>query len=136
MYPFPEKQLKEVLEGYSGAEIVRAHEEPENMGTWRYMERECRTHLGVELRRATREASPTPATGSLKMHQKSQEHLVARALSSFPVTSGTSCSYTRSIDGSPLLPVICTQSLMVYTAFELGHRDSGQHTPYNRQRRV
>jgi 2-oxoglutarate decarboxylase len=78
LYPFPEKQLREVLEGYERAEVVWAQEEPENMGAWRFMERECRQRLSLELKSVAREASPSPATGSLKIHQQEQAELTAR----------------------------------------------------------
>ncbi len=78
LYPFPEKQLKEVLDGYSGVEVMWAQEEPENMGAWRYMQREGRGRLGIELKPVTREASPSPATGSLTVHKREQEGLVGR----------------------------------------------------------
>jgi 2-oxoglutarate dehydrogenase complex dehydrogenase (E1) component-like enzyme len=79
LYPFPEKELKEALDGYSGAEVVCSQEEPENMGAWRFMERELRP-MELEPTVVAREASPTPATGSLKLHQAGQEELLSRIL--------------------------------------------------------
>jgi 2-oxoglutarate dehydrogenase E1 component len=79
LYPFPERQLKELLDGYSSAEVVWAQEEPENMGAWRFMERELH-RMGIEPQVVARQPSPTPATGSLKIHQQEQHDVVLRAL--------------------------------------------------------
>jgi 2-oxoglutarate dehydrogenase E1 component len=80
LYPFPEDQVREVVEHFGGASDVRwVQEEPENMGAWYYVRRVVRDRLGVDLRGITREESASPATGSLKVHQAEQADLVARA---------------------------------------------------------
>jgi 2-oxoglutarate decarboxylase len=80
LYPFPEKELKEVLDGYSGAEVVWAQEEPENMGPWRFLERELR-RTGLEPKVVAREPSPSPATGSLTIYNRQQQELLKRSFS-------------------------------------------------------
>jgi 2-oxoglutarate dehydrogenase complex dehydrogenase (E1) component-like enzyme len=66
---------------YQGAEVVWAQEEPENMGSWRFMERMCRRGLGLELRVVARE-SASPAAGSLTIHQREHVNFLGRAVSS------------------------------------------------------
>ncbi len=65
-YPFPKKDLERELEKYSGAEVIWAQEEPENMGSWPFMERELRK-LSLEPKAVTREESASPATGSFNL---------------------------------------------------------------------
>jgi 2-oxoglutarate dehydrogenase E1 component len=80
LYPFPDDQVREVLEQFSDASDVRwVQEEPENMGAWYFVRRVVRDRLGVDLRGIAREESASPATGSLKVHQREQADLVARA---------------------------------------------------------
>ena len=80
LYPFPAQQVREVLEHFSDASDVRwVQEEPENMGAWYFVRRVVRDRLGVDLRGITREESASPATGSLKVHQREQAELVVRA---------------------------------------------------------
>jgi 2-oxoglutarate dehydrogenase E1 component len=69
-YPFPGEELKKVLGQWKDAEVVWAQEEPENMGSWPFIERELRD-LGLEPKAVTREESASPATGSLTLHQRS-----------------------------------------------------------------
>jgi 2-oxoglutarate decarboxylase len=80
VYPFPKAELEEALQPFEGAEVVWAQEEPENMGSWHFMERMCRGELGVELEVIAREESASPATGSLAIHKQEQEEIVARTL--------------------------------------------------------
>jgi 2-oxoglutarate dehydrogenase E1 component len=81
-YPFPTDELRRELDRFSGAEVVWAQEEPENMGAARFVVRNVRDHLGVDARVIARPESGSPATGSLSVHRREQEELVARALSS------------------------------------------------------
>lgn len=68
MYPFPEKQLKAVLDTYPKAEqFIWAQEEPENMGPWSYMALEMRS---MNLDVVARQASAAPAAGSSATHKK------------------------------------------------------------------
>ncbi|MGH9169205.1 MAG: multifunctional oxoglutarate decarboxylase/oxoglutarate dehydrogenase thiamine pyrophosphate-binding subunit/dihydrolipoyllysine-residue succinyltransferase subunit, partial [Acidimicrobiia bacterium] len=80
VYPFPKAELQEVLKRYQGAEIVWAQEEPENMGSWHFMERMCRRELGLELKVVAREESASPASGSMAIHKQEQEELTRTAL--------------------------------------------------------
>jgi 2-oxoglutarate dehydrogenase complex dehydrogenase (E1) component-like enzyme len=78
-YPFPADQLRSELKQFGGAEIVWVQEEPENMGAGRFVCRNLRERLGVEVRLVSRAESPSPATGSLTLHKKEQAELIERA---------------------------------------------------------
>ena len=78
LYPFPEKQLRSVLNLYSNAKnICWVQEEPENMGAWSFM---LRTFLQENrLLLVAREADSSPAVGFPQVHFSQQEKLVRRA---------------------------------------------------------
>jgi 2-oxoglutarate dehydrogenase E1 component len=85
LYPFPSAALQEVLGRFpAGAELVWAQEEPRNMGAWRFVRENVLDGVldtgGRALRYAGREASASPAPGSLKVHQVEQEALLREAL--------------------------------------------------------
>ncbi len=83
LYPLPAAELRAELEGHAAAaEWAWAQEEPANMGPWRYMQAQLGALLGRErlLAYAGRDAAASPATGSLRRHQKEQAALVAAAL--------------------------------------------------------
>ncbi|MFL5798629.1 MAG: multifunctional oxoglutarate decarboxylase/oxoglutarate dehydrogenase thiamine pyrophosphate-binding subunit/dihydrolipoyllysine-residue succinyltransferase subunit [Actinomycetota bacterium] len=83
LYPFPEEQVKDVLEHYGEADPYWLQEEPENMGAWYYVRRVVHDRLGVDLHGVTREESASPATGSLRVHQQEQSQLIDRAFEGF-----------------------------------------------------
>jgi len=73
MYPFPEKQLKAVLDTYSDAKKkIWAQEEPENMGPWSYVAMKLR---GEALDIVSRKPSSAPAAGSSETHKRRLEDL-------------------------------------------------------------
>ncbi|MDF2440479.1 MAG: 2-oxoglutarate dehydrogenase component, partial [Abditibacteriota bacterium] len=82
LYPFPEDDLREVLQPYAdGTQVLWVQEEPMNMGAWRFM----RVWLGREIfgrlpfRGVYRAASASPATGSASSHRKEQEKILEEA---------------------------------------------------------
>jgi 2-oxoglutarate dehydrogenase E1 component len=81
-YPFPEKEIKEVIKKYSSAaEIFWVQEEPENMGAWNFMfprllKLVTKKH---KIKYVGRNESPSPAAGSSKMYQENQDKLVNNA---------------------------------------------------------
>ncbi|MFI5125860.1 MAG: 2-oxoglutarate dehydrogenase E1 component [Candidatus Acidiferrales bacterium] len=81
MYPFPEKELEEILAAYSSAQdFVWVQEEPANMGALNFvMSRLKRVLRGHALRSVKRSASASPATGSAKAHELEQKTLLALA---------------------------------------------------------
>lgn len=79
-YPFPEELLRRVLGRYRRAEEwVWAQEESQNMGAWGFIEPRLRA-LGFPVEYVGRDASASPATGSLRFHQREQKELVEAAL--------------------------------------------------------
>jgi 2-oxoglutarate dehydrogenase E1 component len=79
-YPLNEELLKETLGRYRKArEWAWVQEESQNMGGWWFMEARLRA-LGYRVEYVGRDASASPATGSLKIHKHEQRELVEAAL--------------------------------------------------------
>jgi 2-oxoglutarate dehydrogenase E1 component len=79
-YPFAEERMEEVLARYRNAdEWAWVQEESQNMGGWTFMDSRLRA-LGRPVEYVGRDASTSPATGSLKVHQREQRELVEAAL--------------------------------------------------------
>jgi 2-oxoglutarate dehydrogenase E1 component len=79
LYPFPEDRLRRTLERYPRAgEWVWVQEESQNMGAWSFIEPRLRA-MGCTPEYVGRDASSSPATGSLKTHQREQQELVDAA---------------------------------------------------------
>jgi 2-oxoglutarate dehydrogenase E1 component len=82
-YPFPNGDIKSILEEYSNVEdIVWCQEEPKNMGAWTFIAPRIMQELqdGQNLRYVGRQASASPAAGQMKIHKAEQEKLVNQAL--------------------------------------------------------
>jgi len=82
-YPFPDQDVRSLLEEYDHVEdIVWCQEEPKNMGGWTFVSLRITRALmeGQELRYAGRQASASPATGQMKIHQAEQQRLIKAAL--------------------------------------------------------
>jgi 2-oxoglutarate dehydrogenase E1 component len=85
LYPFPAKPLAEQFKRYPKAEVVWAQEEPQNMGSWTYVDRRIEAVL-AEMGRKDRPTyvgrvdAASPATGYLKRHNKEQAELIDKAL--------------------------------------------------------
>ena len=86
LYPFPRKALIQELSRFPQAEIIWCQEEPQNMGAWTHVDRrleEVLTEIGAAYTRPRyvgRKESASPATGSLRRHNKEQAALVDEAL--------------------------------------------------------
>ncbi|HEX8924270.1 MAG TPA: 2-oxoglutarate dehydrogenase E1 component [Terriglobales bacterium] len=82
MYPFPEKELLEVITRYPNAhEIVWVQEEPANMGAlWFVVPRLRRLVGAMPVLSIKRQAAASPATGSGKAHEMEQKTLITMAL--------------------------------------------------------
>ncbi|CAN5697086.1 2-oxoglutarate dehydrogenase E1 component [soil metagenome] len=74
LYPFPEDQIKELLDGYPNLrEVLWVQEEPQNMGAWTFVEPRLRGLVGgLPVLYVGKQARPSPAQGSAKFHK--QEH--------------------------------------------------------------
>ncbi len=85
LYPFPKKALTRLLAEYSKAKtIIWCQEEPENQGAWFSSQHNMRACLadGQHLRYAGRGFAASPAAGSIYLHTKEQDALIAFALTS------------------------------------------------------
>jgi len=81
--PFPEDELQAALDRYPHAsQIWWVQEEPLNMGAWRYIDEPLHQVVGTEatIDHVAREPSPSPATGSAKVHELEQQALLESAL--------------------------------------------------------
>jgi 2-oxoglutarate dehydrogenase E1 component len=82
LYPFPEKDVKAVIEGYPNlTEIVWVQEEPSNMGAWTFMEPRLRKLVDGQLpvRYIGKPARPSPAQGSKRFHDREHAEIVRAA---------------------------------------------------------
>jgi multifunctional 2-oxoglutarate metabolism enzyme len=81
LYPTPTDEVAALLSALPRLGEVRwVQEEPQNMGAWGFIAPQLAPLLGgLPLRYAGRPANPSPATGSARLHQMEQEHLVVQA---------------------------------------------------------
>jgi 2-oxoglutarate dehydrogenase E1 component len=82
LYPWPEQELREVMERYAGADRVTwVQEEPANMGAWTFVRERIPGLLrdSVKLAYAGRPASASPAVGSMRIHKLEQAALLQAA---------------------------------------------------------
>jgi 2-oxoglutarate dehydrogenase complex dehydrogenase (E1) component-like enzyme len=88
LYPWPETELEHVLARYPNlTELWWVQEEPGNMGAWGFVHgRLLRIARGrkATVRHVARKASASPATGSIKVHEREQADLLASALGATP----------------------------------------------------
>ena len=86
LYPFPLKALGELLARFPGAEPVWAQEEPQNMGSWTFVEPRIRAVLDMikapekGLRYAGRPAAAATATGLMSKHLEQRDRFIEEAL--------------------------------------------------------
>ena len=80
-YPFPAEALSSAFGRYPNArEWVWAQEESQNMGGWGFVAPRLEELTGQPFKYVGRDASASPATGSLVIHQREQEELVEAAI--------------------------------------------------------
>ena len=77
--PVDVEAVREAVAGYGDVELVWVQEEPANQGAWTYVATAVGDRLGRPLRRVSRPAAASPATGSSKTHLAEQDALVAEA---------------------------------------------------------
>ena len=83
LYPFPEKDMAEVLKDYQHVQqFVWCQEEPQNQGAWYCSQHHFRNAVpkGTYLMYAGRSASAAPAVGYMSEHVKEQQALISDAL--------------------------------------------------------
>jgi len=82
LYPLDETKLRETLEPFpKTAKLVWCQEESQNMGAWTFMEPRLRAMFKREIAYAGRNASASPAVGSLAMHKREQACVIEEAFS-------------------------------------------------------
>lgn len=84
LYPFPGHEISQILSNYTQLKkIVWTQEEPRNMGAWNFLFERLMMLISdeQELFYSGRPESASPASGSLKMHQKEQDDLIRSAFS-------------------------------------------------------
>ena len=80
-YPAPVDELNAVIDSYPDAELVWVQDEPENQGAWPFIALEVVKHLhGRTIRRVSRAAAASTATGSPKVHALEQAAIMQQAL--------------------------------------------------------
>jgi len=83
-YPFPKESLNKVLSAYKNAdEIYWVQEEPKNMGAWNFILPRLLELITKQQRieYIGRLESPSPASGSTKIHLRTQEEIIRKAFS-------------------------------------------------------
>jgi 2-oxoglutarate dehydrogenase E1 component len=82
LYPLHEKKLKSMVNAFpKTVRLVWCQEEPENMGAWSFIEPRLRKLLGRDIAYAGRDASASPAVGSLARHKREQACVVRDSFS-------------------------------------------------------
>ncbi len=77
LYPLNEAAIKEALAGFTKAKkFVWAQEEPQNMGSWSFIEPRLRALLGTDIVYAGRGEGASPAVGAMSIHKIEQKQLV------------------------------------------------------------
>jgi len=80
LYPFPEDELRAAIEAHGmSPEVFWVQEEPENMGAWGFLEHRLRRVVNGPVGLVSRPESPSPATGSYRLHLSQQQELVRKA---------------------------------------------------------
>ena len=80
LYPLAQEKLMEILAPFTQAKkFVWCQEESQNMGGWTYIEPRFRALLGKEIAYAGRNASASPAVGSLAVHKREQACVINEA---------------------------------------------------------
>ncbi|MBT3601804.1 MAG: 2-oxoglutarate dehydrogenase E1 component, partial [Candidatus Latescibacteria bacterium] len=81
-YPFPWTETKAILEKYGDTEVCWVQEEPQNMGSWDFMEPKLRKSLDnkTPVQYIGRRPTAATATGIQKVHQAEQLEIVETSL--------------------------------------------------------
>lgn len=83
LYPFPKEEISRVLQKFPNLkEILWVQEEPQNMGSWFFMEPRIReiAPQGVEVRYNGRPERSSPASGYQDVHAYEQQTIISFAL--------------------------------------------------------
>lgn len=80
LYPFPQFEIKKALRNMNAQRYLWVQEEPQNMGSWTYIEPYLRHKIGVEPHYVGRPVSASTAAGSAKRHAYEQKKLLDEML--------------------------------------------------------
>lgn len=76
LYPFPEKQINDIIKSYPKAiQWLWLQEEPQNMGAWNFIRDKIKS---VPIQVVSRLASGSPAVGLSKIHQQEQQEIIGK----------------------------------------------------------
>lgn len=83
LYPFPDTEVKEILNKYGSSKMCWIQEEHNNMGAWSYIHPFFNELLGAKdaLKYIGRDRSASPAAGSTALHKKQLEQIMVEAFS-------------------------------------------------------
>lgn len=76
LYPFPLKQVENLLKQYAGADVAWVQEEPKNMGAWLHILANLHP---LNITCVSRKPSASPATGYKKVHDDEQAKIIEQA---------------------------------------------------------
>ncbi|MBS4176718.1 2-oxoglutarate dehydrogenase E1 component [Lederbergia citrea] len=82
LYPFPKKEIENILARYSNVkELVWVQEEPKNMGGWMHVDPYLRelAPAGVEVKYTGRRRRSSPSEGDPTVHRKEQNRIIQEA---------------------------------------------------------
>ncbi|MBP1933841.1 2-oxoglutarate dehydrogenase E1 component [Ammoniphilus resinae] len=82
LYPFPEEELRRVLESCQNLqELVWVQEEPRNMGAWTFIEPRLRGLTNLTIQYIGRPDRSSPAEGLADVHKAEQQRIIQEATS-------------------------------------------------------
>ena len=80
LYPFPMAEFSSIAAKHANANLLWVQDEPANQGPWPHIALTTQDHLdGRTLRRVSRRATASPATGSHHLHEEEQNALITEA---------------------------------------------------------
>ena len=82
LYPFPAQEIAAIIAKHPNANLLWVQDEPANQGPWPFVFESSQVILeGRTLRRVSRRATASPATGSSHLHEEEQNALIMEAFS-------------------------------------------------------
>ena len=80
LHPIPFNRIKDALANYPNAEVRWVQDEPANQGPWPFLALQLPEHIpGLQMKRVSRRAQSSTATGVAKVHQLEQKQLLDEA---------------------------------------------------------
>jgi 2-oxoglutarate dehydrogenase E1 component len=82
LYPFPKDKIAEILKSYKpSVKLMWVQEEPHNQGSWLFLKDifDDMFNTKNKLKYVGRKEYPSPAAGHVKVHNREQQELVAKA---------------------------------------------------------